>query len=202
MKKILLPLMIAVLVSCSGGKPSAEWIEGAAGKDGRALHTLILHNMPEGGRVWFQELYEDIEVASGPVKEIKHYQGTSRYLDIPKSGDQTITFWGRPLPRHSWAPEGFVLQVKGREDQPFPVIYTFLDHPATPVDASLFAASYEPCPADFLPRPKEVGPLSKSTEPVEGMYTLTLDENGEAQVESYDDDGKYYAQVTLSKLPE
>ena len=209
MKKILVPIMVAILASCGCGEPSAEWIEGAAGEDGRAQHTLILHNMPEGGRVWFQELYENIEVVSGPVKEIKHYQGTSRYLDIPQSGDQTITFRGNPLPRHSWAPEGFVLQVMGKAAKVLPIRYKFLERTGTPIDARWFAASYEPGPADILPRPKIVKSWTKQADKDEeccdippGMYTLILDDKGEAHIDSDDADGEYYAQVTLSKLPE
>ena len=216
MKKILVPLMVAVLAACNGGQPSAEWIEGPAGENGRAQHTLILHNMPKGGRVWFQELYDSYEVTGGPVKEITHFQGTSSYIDIPKSGNLTITYLSRPLPRHSWAPEGFMLQVKGKEDQPFPVTYTFLEHQATPVDSSLFAATYEPKATDIIPRIQMVTeyvpskfPLKKDIEKglwkalaPEGAYNIFWDAEGKAKVESRDDDGAYYAQVTLSKLPE
>ena len=214
MKKVLAPLMVAALVSsCSTGEPSAQWIEGPATENGRAQHTLILNNMPKGGRVWFQELYDSYEVTGGPVKEITHYQGTSSYIDIPKKGNLTITYLARPLPRHSWAPEGFVLQVKGQEDKPFPVSYTFLEHQATPVDSSLFAATYEPGPADIIPRPQSVHPWSKANVSVkeechtdflvfDGMYSLILDDKGEAHVQARDADGEYYAQVTLSKLPE
>ena len=216
MKKVLVPLMVAALVcSCSTtGEPSAQWIEGPVTENGRAQHTLILNNMPKGGRVWFQQLYDGFEVTGGPVKEITHFQGTSSYIDLPESGTLTITYLARPLPRHSWAPEGFVLQVKGREDQPFPVTYTFLEHPSTPVDSSLFAATYEPGPTDIIPRPWRVEPWS---EPVvedeecyiyydnlipDGSYTLILDDKGEAHIDPHDADGEYYAQVTLSKLPE
>ena len=214
MKKVLVPLMVVALVSsCSSGEPSAQWIEGPVTEDGRAQHTLILNNMPKGGRVWFQELYDSYEVTGGPVKEITHYQGTSSYIDIPKSGTLTITYLARPLPRHSWAPEGFVLQVKGQEDKPFPVTYTFLEHPATPVDSSLFAATYEPGPADIIPRPQTVLPWSKPAAPEDegckiyihindGSYSIALDDQGEAHVEASDADGEYYAKVTLSKLPE
>ena len=214
MKKVLVPLMVAALVcSCSTGEPSAQWMEGPVTENGRAQHTLILNNMPKGGRVWFQELYDSYEVTGGPVKEITHYQGTSSYIDIPEKGTLTITYLARPLPRHSWAPEGFVLQVKGQEDKPFPVSYTFLEHPATPVDSSLFAATYEPGAADIIPRPQNVHPWSKPAGAkdeecktnvllFDGHYFITLDDKGEAHVEARDADGEYYAQVTLSKLPE
>lgn len=33
--------------------PKAEWTEGAADSSGRALHTLVLHNVTKGSRVWF-----------------------------------------------------------------------------------------------------------------------------------------------------
>ena len=212
MKKVLVPLMVAALVcSCKTGAPSAQWIEGPVTENGRAQHTLILNNMPKGGRVWFQQLYDGFEVTGGPVKEITHFQGTSSYIDLPESGTLTITYLARPLPRHSWAPEGFVLQVKGQEDKPFPVTYTFLEHPSTPVDSSLFAATYEPGPADIIPRPQNVYPWSKpmgsedegcTIHINDGTYSITLDDKGEAHVEASDADGEYYAQVTLSKLPE
>ena len=112
MKKGLILASLLLVAACSG--PSVEWIEGPVGENGKASHTLILHNMPAGGRVWFQELYDNHQLTGGPVEEIFHYQGTSFYLDIPESGTLTLPYNGRPLPRHSWAPEGFVLQVMGK----------------------------------------------------------------------------------------
>ena len=53
----------------------AEWTEGPAEADGRAMHTLVLHDMPEGSRVWFQELFDGKTFVEGPA--MNHYQGTS-----------------------------------------------------------------------------------------------------------------------------
>jgi hexosaminidase len=211
MKKGLLWASLLLAVACNeGGSPSVEWIEGPVGENGRASHTLVLHNMPRGGRVWFQELYDNHELTGGPVDKIHHYQGTSFYLDIPESGTLTLPYHGRPLPRHSWAPEGFVLQVMGKLDQALPVEYKFLERDGSPINASWFAASYEPGVADIIPRPKRIKDISKGVPSDEGSclgypsgyYRLTLDDSGEATVVSHDPEGAYYAQVTLSKLPE
>ena len=35
-----------------------------------------------------------------------------------------------------------------------------------------------------------------------GWYRITVDDNGEAIVEADDEDGAFYAQTTLSKLPQ
>ena len=185
-------------------QPSVEWIEGPTGENGRASQTLVLKNMPKGGRVWFQELFDNHEVTGGPVEEIHHYQGTSFYLDIPQSGTLTLSYEGRPLPRHSWAPEGFVLQVMGKASKFLPVAYKFLERSGSPINASWFAASYEPGVADIIPRPKRIyEPGEASAEEVhpEGWYRITFDSEGKAQVESQDEAGAVYAQETLAKLP-
>ena len=185
-------------------QPSVEWIEGPTGENGRASQTLVLKNMPKGGRVWFQELFDNHEVTGGPVEEIHHYQGTSFYLDIPQSGTLTLSYEGRPLPRHSWAPEGFVLQVMGKASKFLPVDYKFLERSGSPINASWFAASYEPGVADIIPRPKRIyEPGEASAEEVhpEGWYRITFDSEGKAQVESQDEAGAVYAQETLAKLP-
>ncbi len=160
--------------------------------------------MPKGGRVWFQELFDNHEVTGGPVEQIHHYQGTSFYLDIPQSGTLTLSYEGRPLPRHSWAPEGFVLQVMGKASKFLPVDYKFLERSGSPINASWFAASYEPGVADIIPRPKRIyEPGEASAEEVhpEGWYRITFDSEGKAQVESQDEAGAVYAQETLAKLP-
>lgn len=199
MKKTLLLLLPLVLLG-SCGQPSVVWTEGPVGENGRAQHTLELRNMPADGRVWFQELFDNYEITGGPVKEIKHFQGTSRYLDLPQGGTLTITYLGRPLPRHSWAPEGFMLQRKGKADKPIPVEYHFLDRKGTPVDSSLFAATYEPQATDIIPQVK--GRAFEGESHPAGWYKISFDDKGEPSVEADDEDGAFFAQTTLKKLPE
>ena len=139
---------------------------------------------------------------------MNHYQGTSWYIDIPESGTLTLKYYGRPLPRHSWAPEAFVLQQQGRADTPMEVRYHFLKHPKTENDEGIFVSNYELQPADIIP---QVSAVIYGTEPMEridilpsrpeGWYRITIGEEGEPQVESYDADGAFYAQTTLAKLP-
>jgi hexosaminidase len=197
-------LLASMLLVAACAQPSVEWIEGPTGENGRASQTLVLKNMPKGGRVWFQELFDNHDLTGGPVDQIHHYQGTSFYLDIPQSGTLTIPYEGRPLPRRSWAPEGFVLQVMGKASKFLPVEYKFLEHEGSPINASWFAASYVPGPADILPRPKRIyepGEASAEEAHPKGWYRITLDSDGKAQVESQDEAGAVYAQATLAKLP-
>jgi hexosaminidase len=205
MHKFLLSILVIVLTACSR-MPSVEWTEGATDADGHALHTLVLHNMPEGSRVWFQELFDGKTIVKGPT--MNHYQGTSWYIDVPHSGTITLKYYGRPLPRHSWAPEAFVLQQKGRPDLAMEVQYHFLERPKTEKDEAGFACDYELQPADIIP---QVGGVHYGTEPMEtveilpacpaGWYRITIGGDGEPKIEANDEDGAYYAQVTLAKLP-
>ena len=182
--------------------PTAEWTEGPADSDGRALHTLVLSNVPEGSRVWFQELFDGKTSVEGPT--MNHYQGTSWYIDIPTSGTVTLKYYGRPLPRHSWAPEGFVLQQKGKPDVPIEVNYHFLEQPETAVPLDGFVCQYEAQSADIIPQVKRVKygtePLEESETHPAGWYRITIGEDGEPKVEADDEDGAFYAQITLDKL--
>ena len=201
--------------------PSVEWIEGTKQEDGRALHTLVLHDVPQGSRVWFQELYDGKTVVEGP--EIHHYQGTSWYIDIPSSGTATIKYYGRPLPRYSWAPEGFVLQQKGkpdvqmelssslrgRNDRSNPKALRPKGENPTRAQQSQFRLDYRPKAMSFgcfapLAMTDDVIPHIKN-KPIEphpnGWYRITIGEDGEPVVEADDEDGAFYAQVTLKQLP-
>ena len=202
MHKFLLSILVIVLTACSR-MPSVEWTEGAAEADGRALHTLVLHDMPEGSRVWSQELFDGKTILEGPA--MNHYQGTSWYIDIPHSGTVTLKYYGRPLPRHSWAPEAFVLQQKGRPDLPMEVQYHFVERPETENKEETFADNYEVQPADIIPQVKRVAYGSEPLETLEthpaGWYRITIGEDGEPKVASDDEDGAFYAQTTLAKLP-
>ena len=191
------PLLLAA--SCSHD-PSVEWTEGAKQDDGRALHTLVLNNMPKGSRVWFQELFDGKTYVEGP--EMHHYQGTSWYIDIPKSGSITLKYYGRPLPRRSWAPEGFVLQQKGKPDMPMEVTYHFLELPEKEVVND--ACDDEVLPGDIIPQLKRIQygtePMAATEMHPAGWYRITIGEEGEPLIEADDDDGLFYAQITLSKL--
>ena len=197
---ILLLLLPTVLVA---QVPTAEWTEGSTDSLGRALHTLVLHNVTKGSRVWFQELFDGKTSVEGPT--MHHYQGTSWYIDIPKRGKVTLKYYGRPLPRHGWAPEGFVLQQKGKPDQPMKVRYRFL----VQEDMNDVANRYTPGGGvisfgDIIPRVKR---MHYGTEPMEdigehpaGWYRITIWDFDSVTVESEDEDGALYAQMTLEKL--
>ena len=200
-------------VAC-GRVPSAEWTEGVAEPDGRAMHTLVLNNVPKGSRVWFQELFDGKTSVEGPT--MNHYQGTSWYIDIPESGTVTLKYYGRPLPRHSWAPEAFVLQQKGRPDLPMKVEYHFLKLPEKQDSMDWSSNQYEVQPADIIPQVKQVKYLDSTvetfpetsskteTQPIvhpAGWYRIKIGEDGVPKVESDDEAGAFYAQVTLEKLP-
>lgn len=194
------------MAAACGRMPFAEWTEGPTEADGRALHTLVLHDTPQGSRVWFQELFDGKTIVEGP--KMNHYQGTSWYIDIPKSGNVTLKYYGRPLPRHSWAPEGFVLQQKGKPDLPLDVQYHFLEHAEKKRDKDDFACHYEVQPADIIPQVSAVTYGTELMERIEilpsrpeGWYRITIGEDGEPKVETDDEDGAFYAQTTLAKLP-
>lgn len=186
-------LIVCFLLTACNRVPSVEWMEGVKQEDGRALHTLVLHNMPNGSRVWFQELYDGKNVVEGP--EIHHYQGTSWYIDIPTRGTVTIKYYGRPLPRYSWAPEGFVLQQKGKPDIPMEANYSFVERASSvPVIANERSSEAKP---DIIPQIK-----NKAIDPHPiGWYRIIIGEDGEPMVEADDEDGAFYAQITLNQLP-
>jgi hexosaminidase len=203
MRKALFLLPLLVLTVACHRMPTAEWTEGPKETDGRALHTLVLYDVPKGSRVWFQELFDGKTTVEGP--NMNHYQGTSCYIDIPTNGTVILKYYGRPLPRHSWAPEGFVLQQKGKPDLPMEVQYHFLEHPETKDSLDGFTCRYEVLLADIIPQLKRV---QYGTEPMEttethpaGWYRIIIGADGEPKVESDDEDGAFYAQTTLAKLP-
>lgn len=196
-------LLILLLTAACHRVPTVEWTEGAKQDDGQALHTLVLSNMPKGSRIWFQELFDGKTIVEGP--KMNHYQGTSWYIDIPTSGTVTLKYYGRPLPRRSWAPEAFILQQKGKPVLPLEVTYHFLELPDKETSEKAFASNDEVQPGDIIPQVKRV---KYGTEPIEesenhpiGWYRITIDAKGEPMVEADDENGTFYAQTTLAKLP-
>ena len=212
-KSILVFLLLLLMAVCSPKSPTAEWIEGPTESDGQALQTLILHNVPEGSRVWFQELYDGKTMVEGPA--MHHYQGTSWYIDIPSNDTSgqtdksfptvTLKYYGRPLPRQCWAPEAFIHQQKGKPDRPLETEYHFLEMPPEKAPSKDFECRYEVQPADIIPQIKRIQYGTEPMEPTEthpeGWYRIVIDANGNPSVEANDENGAFYAQVTLEKLP-
>jgi hexosaminidase len=203
MRKTAFYILLMLLATACGRVPTAKWTEGNPEADGRALHMLALHDVPEGSRVWFQELFDGKTFVEGSV--MNHYQGTSWYIDIPHSGTVTLKYYGRPLPRRSWAPEAFVLQQKGKPDKLMEVRYHFLEHPETKDMGESFAYHGEVQPADIIPQVKRVCYGTDPMEPLEahpaGWYCVTIGKDGMPKVDADDEDGAFYAQTTLAKLP-
>ena len=162
MRNKTLFLLLFLLTTACGRVPNVEWTEGAKQDDGQALHTLVLNNMPKGSRIWFQELFDGKTIVEGP--KMNHYQGTSWYIDIPTSGTVTLKYFGRPLPRRSWAPEAFILQQKGKPDLPLEVTYHFLELPEKETSDKDYTSNYEVQPGDIIPQVKRV---KYGTEPIE-----------------------------------
>ena len=202
MRKISLYILLILLLTACAKNPVAEWTEGPADDDGRALNTLVLHHVTKGSRVWFQELFDSKTIVEGPA--INHYQGTSWYIDIPSNGTVTLKYYGRPLPKQSWAPEGFVIQRKGMADMPVQVNYHFIQPPKNTADDD-FICRYEVQQGDIIPQVKRIKYGTETLEPSEnlptGWYRITIDENGTPTVDSDDEEGAFYAQITLNKLP-
>lgn len=211
MRKISTIILLLVLAACSS-KPTVEWTEGATEANGQALHTLVLHHVPEGSRVWFQELFDGKTVVEGLA--MHHYQGTSWYIDIPANDTLgqtrgsaptvTLKYYGRPLPRQRWAPEAFLLQQQGKPDQPLETAYHFLELQPEENTPAAFACHYEVQPADIIPQIKRIQygtePMKSTEAHPNGWYRIVIDPDGNPSVEADDEDGAYYAQVTLEKL--
>ena len=202
MRKISISIFLLVLTACSS-KPTVEWTEGVTEANGQALHTLVLHHVPEGSRIWFQELFDGKTMVEGPA--MHHYQGTSWYIDIPQSGTTTLKYYGRPLPRQRWAPEAFILQQQGKPDIPIEITYHFLELPPEENTPEAFACHYEVQPADIIPQIKRIQygtePMAPTQEHPAEWYRIIIDANGNSTIEADDEDGAFYAQVTLNKLP-
>jgi hexosaminidase len=110
------------------------------------------------------------------------------------------------LQRHCWAPEGFVLEQNGKARK-LEVEYVYLpsekiaDFPYNQVDVEVW---------DMIPSLKKVEPAEGVTvveampqvqfvdSDKAGWYRIILD--GECKVEAADEDGAYYAKVTLDNL--
>ena len=100
----------------SENSPKIRWVEGE-GHDGRCIHRIVIGNaasLPERWTIWFSQMPSDMEVLEGSDADMEQVQGNLCKITAPAVrcfGDSLVIYYkSAPLPRRSWAPEGFVLQ--------------------------------------------------------------------------------------------
>lgn len=216
MKSILFKaICVLSVLSCLTGcadKVSIVWTEGETDTaTGNAVHTLVVKNAPEGTdwALWMtsNHIYvgEDLEGAEGSIS--LHHGCWYRMTPKEREGkDLVLKYTDRPLQRHCWAPEGFVLEHKGKAVA-LDAEYVFLpveripDFPYDQVETKVW---------DMIPSLKTAVPSEGTTVVAEmpeaeivasdkaGWYRITLD--GTCKVEAADAEGAQYAKVTLGNM--
>ena len=211
--KYLQIIALLLAVSCTSA-PSVLWIEGETRDDGKAVNEIVFKNIPSGSQVWFARIPRSYAMAADAPAEIKFYKGNSHYIDIPEyeGNELRIKYITDPLPRRSWAPEGFATATGEIKAD-----YKFLENKSwTEPGPEWFAGSYEPKDADIIPAVKEVVygeeliakpefeqariTLSEGSGRPEGWYQIEIGREG-ASIEASDEDGLHYASVTYDLLP-
>ena len=198
------------MTSCSNSV-SVIWTEGETDPaTGRAVNVITVVNAPEGTdwALWMTSNHMDADAVEGTEGTIELYHGCL-YKMTPterKGRDLIVIYADRPLQRHCWAPEGFVLEHNGRTKS-LKAEYVFLDSEDIPdfpynhVETEVW---------DMVPSLKNVS-VSEGTTVVESMPEVVMVENdkqgwyriildGTCKVEAADEDGAYYAKVTLDNL--
>ena len=125
---------LAAIAACgSQVTPSVEWVEGIPDPDtGMAVHEIRiagLSGMGEDWTLWFSMNPEGITEADGSEACIEEYIGPSHRIS-PKEGVSAkdtlvVRYNASALKRHSWAPEGFILQTRN-DVKPLEASYRFL----------------------------------------------------------------------------
>ena len=212
--KTILSLLLASLALCACAKPChIVWSEGETDPEtGKTVHTMEIQNPPRGTdwTIWFSQFRTPVTILEGEGF-IEHLGGTL-YRVAPgadtKGKPLTFRYEARALVNQCRAPEGFFLQRKGRK--PVPVSVEYVWQPAEAVQSFTYTP-VATTPFDMVPRLKQVErregttDLSVAPAPVKyvegqpaGWYRLTLD--GNIGIEAADEDGAFYAAVTLENL--
>ena len=211
--KTLLSLAVCLAAVACAKPCRVVWTEGPTDPEsGKTIHTMTIQNPPAGTgwTLWFSQFRTPVKMQEGAKAEILHHGGTL-YRVAPtaeaEGNEMVLRYEARALVNQCRAPEGFHLQVKGKKPVPVEVEYVFL--PAEPVHTFDYAAA-ELSVYDMIPRLKKVD-ITEGTTPISddipwdlvegkqpGWYKITI--NGEIAIEAADEDGLYYAAVTLNNL--
>ena len=213
-KLILLILSSLACIPACSRRCEVVWHEGETLPDGKkAVHTMEIKGVPSGTdwTLWFCQFRTPITMEEGSPASIAHLGGTL-YRVVPETavkGTMTLRYEARALVNHCRAPEGFYLQRKGKKPVPVKVSYTWQP------SEKIWPFTWEkvnPSPYDMIPRLKSVTPLSGETDlaaaevgklemvsgKAPGWYKITA--NGDISVEAADEDGAFYAGVTIENL--
>ena len=202
---------ILAFVSCSENKPYVIWTEGETDPETRrACHVITVVNAPEGTdwNLWLTSNHivaGEVEGTEGIIEQ--HHGCLYKMTPLAHEGENLVVkYTDRPIQRHCWAPEGFALEHDGEVIE-LEVKYEFLesevipDFPYNHVQTEVW---------DMVPSLKSVA-LAEGTTVVDvlpeavitasdkaGWYKITLD--GTCKVEAADEDGAFYAKVTLENM--
>ena len=204
----------ACLIAIACAEPcKVVWTEGATDPEtGKTVHTMTIQNPPAGTdwTIWFSQFRTPVTMQEGAQAEIIHHNGTL-YRVAPtadtRGKEMVLRYEARALVNQCRAPEGFYVERKGQKPVPVEAEYVFL--PPTPVPQ--FGWTATPLTAyDMIPRLKKVEAREGITKiPAEvsvslvngrqpGWYRISIDR--EVKVEAADEDGAWYASVTLDNL--
>lgn len=216
MKKYIIASALACVtcVMCTSPTTSVIWTEGAVNPEsGMAVNTITITNAPKGNDwcIWFAANHIDPVMQEGSQGSIERFNGCM-YRILPsesrKGRDLTVVYASKPIPRRCWAPEGFSLQKGGRKVQ-LEASYNYLAAERLPdFDFEPVALGVE----DMIPALKRYVPADGFTQIAggacpevsfvegkpAGWYRITLD--GTVHLEASDEDGAYYASVTLDNM--
>ena len=214
--KTLLFLLSAGLVAAACAQPcQVRWTEGPTDPaSGKTVHQMDILNPPAGTdwTLWFCQFRTPVTLEADAPATIEHIAGTL-YRVIPttdtKGGTMTLRYEARALVNRSRAPEAFYLEKKGKK--PVPVAPDYVFQPAEP-EHSFEYTPVETSAFDMIPRLKSVIPgegnveIGKLQDPQAervpaakpGWYRITVGDP--LKVEAADEDGAFWAAVTLENL--
>ena len=224
--KTLLSFAVCLVATACAKPCRVVWTEGPTDPEtGKTIHTMTIQNPPAGTdwTLWFSQFRTPVTMQEGARAEILHHGGTL-YRVAPtaeaEGNEMVLRYEARALVNQCRAPEGFHLQVKGKKPVPVEVEYVFLpSEPVhtfdyTPADLTVFDMIPRLKKVDFLggstSSPTEESPVTELAEvpgdiPVTyvegqrpGWYRITLGD--EPKVEAADEDGAFYASVTIGNL--
>ena len=211
--KTLLSLAVCLAAAACAKPCRVVWTEGPTDPEsGKTIHTMTIQNPPAGTdwTLWFSQFRTPVTMQEGAQAEILHHGGTLyRVAPTADAGgeDMVLRYEARALVNQCRAPEGFYLQKKGQKPVPVEVEYVFL--PSEPVHTFDYTP-VELSAYDMIPRLKKVDftegttavPDDIAIQYVEGKlpgwYRLTLGDD--PSIEAADQDGAYYASVSLDNI--